>query len=86
VDPWSIYRDVDEFLTDMREGTLKEGFTLSQLAWDGLMEKVNADSVFADEIVANGVLLLMATHSKSEIDGLMSLAEVCYGQEGQVDA
>jgi hypothetical protein len=74
-----MYGEVEDFLEDMQNGTLKEGFIFSQEVWNGLMEKVNTDPVFAGDIIDNGILLLMATDSKSEIDGLMVLAEVCRG-------
>lgn len=76
-DSLHLYKDVEDFLGDMRDGTLKEGFIFSQEVWNGLMEKVNTDPVFAGDIIDNGILLLMAADSKSEIDGLMALAEVC---------
>lgn len=76
-DSLHLYQDVEDFLGDMRDGTLKEGFIFSQEVWNGLMEKVNTDPVFAGDIIDNGILLLMAADSKSEIDGLMVLAEVC---------
>lgn len=76
-DSLHLYQDVEDFLGDMRDGTLKEGFIFSQEVWNGLMEKVNTDPVFAGDIIDNGILLLMAADSKSEIDGLMVLAEAC---------
>jgi hypothetical protein len=73
----SCYFDMDEFLEDMRAGTLKEGFTLSALVWNGLVKKVNTDSAFASEIMDYGVLMLMAVDARFEIEGLISMAEVC---------
>ena len=76
-----FYRDIDEFLADMRAGTLKQGFVLDMSVWNGLVEMVNTDPKIAGEIMDNGVLLLMAVDSGFEIDGLMALAEVCCGRD-----
>jgi hypothetical protein len=71
------YWEFDEFLKDLRAGTLKECFYLEGEVWQDLMENINTDPAFAGEIIDKGILMLMAADSGFEIDGLMELAEVC---------
>lgn len=73
----ATYESMEAFLEDMRAGTLKPEYRLSERTFLGLIEKVNQDSVFAREIMDNGVLLLMSTVSGDEISGLMAMAEAC---------
>jgi hypothetical protein len=78
---FSTYWDMDAFLEDLRSGTLKDRFTLSESAWRDLIGKVNVDPVFAGEIMDSGVVLLMSADSGFELDGLLSLAEECRGSK-----
>lgn len=80
----STYWDTDKFLEDLRAGTLQEGFVLSESVWRDLVERVNVDPVFAREITDKGVLMLMSVASGFELDGLISLAEVCRGSDRRV--
>ena len=73
------YSEVEDFLRDMRAGTLKEGFTLTEETFLGLAEAINQDSALAKEVMDQGVLILMATAEGSEVDGLVAMAEACRG-------
>lgn len=73
----ATYESMEAFLADMRAGTLKSEYRLSERTFLGLIEKVNQDAVFAREIMDHGVLLLMSTVSGDEIGGLMAMAEAC---------
>lgn len=73
----TTYYLLDDFLNDMRSGTLMEQFTLSEDVWGELVTRINVDSKLAEEVMGNGVLILMATKMGSEVDGVLTLAEVC---------
>jgi type II secretory pathway component PulK len=71
------YFSLNALLEDLREGTLKEQFLISSEVWSKLVTQINFDPSLAKEIVDNGVLLLLATSSRSEIEGVLEMAEVC---------
>lgn len=75
----SGYFSVEEFLKDMRAGKLRENFVLDEETFKELAEMVNRDKSFAGEVSDNGVLLLLASEDKFEIEGLIVMAEVCRG-------
>lgn len=70
------YRKLDEFLDDMRAGTLKEDFTFSSDVWSELLTRINADKEFAKEVLDTGTLLALSS-SSSELDDVLLMAEVC---------
>ena len=80
----SAYFSTDEFLKDMRAGTLREKFSLSVGVWNELVEMVNTNSQIAGEIADRSMLLLLAVDSGFELNGLIELAEACRGSDIRV--
>jgi len=76
------YLHMDEFLEDLRNGGLKEGFFLDEEAWGDLMSKIAGDKKFAKELVGSEILIVMALGSEGlKIAGdILSMARL-YAEE-----
>ena len=74
--PTNVYMNIDKLIDDIRKNKLEEGFSLDDGVFGDMCVRVNTDKVFAQEILDNSVLLLLASKDKSEIDGLIFIAQV----------
>jgi hypothetical protein len=75
------YFNVDKFVKDFRDNSLKEHFILS----DGFTEltgTMEADPALAREISDAGVILLMKADAGFEIDGVIEMAQVIAEENG----
>ena len=73
------YFTTESFLKDMREGSLRQDFILTNSVWSDLVEMVNTNKEFAQEITDHSVPILICAVEKMEIEGLLVLAEACCG-------
>ena len=71
------YRTMEDFLIALRAGDLQKDFCLEDRAFQELVTHINANPVLAKEIMDSGILMLLASQTKEEVDGVLALAEVC---------
>ncbi len=62
------YFDIEPFLKDMREGCLKQDFILKSDVWSDLVEMVNTNKAFAQEITDYSVPILICATEKAEVE------------------
>ena len=72
-----LYGSASQFLSDLRNGTLKERFLLSNDVWLELLASVSSEPDVARLISEMAVVLILNVDQKEEVDGLLALAEVC---------
>jgi len=72
------YTSDEEFIDDLKRGELKTSFSLSEQVFGSVCERVNSgDKELAKLIAENKIVLLLSAGERSEIEGLVDLAEAC---------
>ena len=76
------YLHMDEFLEDLRNGGLKEGFFLDEEAWQDVISYVARDKGFAREMADSEILIALALGSENmkQAEDILILAKV-YAEE-----
>ena len=77
------YYETEEFIKDLENGVVREGFILDEEVFLEMIDRLNrGDKELAGKIVEYGMLIVINAGEKSEINGLIELAELCCADKG----